>query len=265
MQTTTNYGFNIVEGTDMVNPLTQLNPNFTALDTDLKDVSDATIDSATCIKTGTVHAVTRTNTDANVFRFTATGNWNTGDTMTVDGTLVSVFLTDGTAPGNGCYVINTEVIAAIQGTRVTLYVNAADASGIAFDDTNVSFTASNVQTAIEKVDAQLNTKVSLNANGVDAYSALFDALNALIDNTKINAKSVFILNDGLRDYIYQPQFLRNATDLYIFVRTSIGSDIETSQARIASSGSMLTECTGGVVTDQSSTVPSADAKFTIIY
>lgn len=129
MQTTTNYGFNIVEGTDIVNPLTQLNPNFTALDTDLKAVSDNTIDSATCIKTGTVHAVTRVNTSANVFRFTATGNWNTGDTMTVDGTLVSVYLPDGSAPTDGCFVINTEVIAVIQGTRVTLYSNASPTPG----------------------------------------------------------------------------------------------------------------------------------------
>ena len=41
MYTTTNYGFNIVEGTDIVNPLTQLNPNFTALDTDLKTWANA--------------------------------------------------------------------------------------------------------------------------------------------------------------------------------------------------------------------------------
>lgn len=160
MQTTTNYGFNIVEGTDIVNPLTQLNPNFTALDSDLKAVSDNTVDNATCIKTGTVHAVTRVNTDASVFKFTATGNWNTGDTMTVDGTLVSVYLPDGTAPASGCFVINTEVLAAIQGTRVTLYANSADASSVAFDDSNVSYTASNVQTAIEEASTADGTEFS---------------------------------------------------------------------------------------------------------
>ena len=169
MQTTTNYGFNIVEGTDIVNPLTQLNPNFTALDTDLKAVSDATVDHATCIKTGTIHAVTRTNTDANVFRFTATGNWNTGDTMTVDGTLVSVYVSDGTAPANGCYVINTEVLASIQGTRVTLYVNSGDAANIAFDDTSVSYTANNVQTAIEAASTATGTEY---ASGVSVKSRL---------------------------------------------------------------------------------------------
>lgn len=181
MYTTTNYGFNIVEGTDMVNPLTQLNPNFTSLDTDLKAVSDATVDAATCIKTGTVHAVTRTNTDAKIFRFTATGNWNTGDTMTVDGTLVSVYLSDGSAPSNGCFVINTEVLAAIQGTRVTLYVNAGDASLIYFDDSNTSFTASNVQDAIEDVDTLAKGAsdkiMSLAVVTVSQGSFTFDALS----------------------------------------------------------------------------------------
>lgn len=160
MQSTTNYNLNIVEGTDIVNPLTQFNPNFTNIDSIMKDNADASIDHATCIKTGTVHAVTRTNTGANVFRFTATGNWNTGDTMTVDGTLVSVYASDGSAPSDGCFVINTEVIAAIQGTRVTLYANSANASSIAFNDSNVPFTASNVQNAIEEtvdlIDNRLN-------------------------------------------------------------------------------------------------------------
>ena len=158
MQTTTNYGFNIVEGTDIVNPLTQLNPNFTALDTDLKAVSDNTVDNATCIKTGTVHAVTRTNTDAKVFRFTATGNWNTGDTMTVDGTLVSVYATDGTAPANGCYVINTEVLATIQGTRVTLYVSSTDANNVSYDNTSSGLTAVNVQDAVDEIDTLVDKK-----------------------------------------------------------------------------------------------------------
>lgn len=172
MYTTTNYGFNIVEGTDMVNPLTQLNPNFTSLDTDLKAVSDNTVDNATCIKTGTVHAVTRTNTDAKVFKFTATGNWNTGDTMTVDGTLVSVFATDGSAPADGCFVINTEVIAAIQGTRVTIYVNSVDASNVPFDDNAVNFTASNVQNAIVALNGSAVTLLQQQALALSDTSYL---------------------------------------------------------------------------------------------
>ena len=52
MQTTTHYNFNIVEGTDIVNPLTQLNPNFTVLDTELYDVSLETIGNATEVVSG---------------------------------------------------------------------------------------------------------------------------------------------------------------------------------------------------------------------
>ena len=184
MQTTTNYGFNIVEGTDIVNPLTQLNPNFTTLDTDLKAVSDNTIDNATCIKTGTVHAVTRVNTDANVFRFTATGNWDTGDTMTVDGTLVSVYLPDGTAPTTGCFVINTEVVASIQGTRVTIYCNQTTAS-------NVVYGTSNVKSALDEL-----------------YNNLFSAGGAImIDHA--NYITVTMNSNGY---------------ITVFTTTSVGSD-----------------------------------------
>lgn len=156
MQTTTNYGLNIVEGTDIVNPLTQLNPNFTALDTDLKAVSDLTIDAASCVKTGTVHAVTRTLAN-NIFKFTATGNWVTGDTMTVDGISVSVFLADGEAPLTGAYVINSEVLCILNGTRVTLFVNQVGAGNVNFSDTNVRYTASDVQEAIEKASTAAGT------------------------------------------------------------------------------------------------------------
>ena len=123
MTYTTNYNLNIVEGTDIVNPLTQLNPNFTAVDGIMKANADATVTPATCIKSGTVHTVTRTNTSAEMFVFTATGDWNTGDTMTVDGVTVTPVLPDGSALLNGSYLINAEVLASIKGTKVTVYSN----------------------------------------------------------------------------------------------------------------------------------------------
>ncbi len=172
MQSTTNYGLNIVEGTDIVNPLTQFNPNFTDIDTIMKANADASVDHATCIKTGTVHAVTRTNTGASVFRFTATGNWNTGDTMTVDGTLVSVYVSDGTSPADGCFVINSEVLAAIQGTRVTLFVNSGDASNVSFDDSSVSYTANNVQTALDYASTGAGTEYNAGVSVKDMLDSL---------------------------------------------------------------------------------------------
>ena len=156
MQYTTNYNLITVEGTDVVNPLVQMNPNFTDIDSIMKDNADATVARATCTKTGTNHAVTTTNSDAAMQRFTATGNWETGDTMTIDGVSVSVYLPDGTAPQTGCFVINSEVIIAINGTRVTLYCAPAlsqSASDISYDNTLSGLSASDVQDAIDELAA----------------------------------------------------------------------------------------------------------------
>ena len=154
MTYTTNYNLMLVEGTDVVNPLTQLNPNISDIDSQMKANADATVARATCTKTGTNHAVTTTNSDAAVQRFTATGNWETGDTMTINGVSVSVYLPDGTAPQTGCFVINSEVIIAINGTRVTLYAAPAlsqQASDISYDNTLSGLAASDVQDALDEL------------------------------------------------------------------------------------------------------------------
>ena len=154
MQYTTNYNLITVEGTDVVNPLVQMNPNFTDIDSIMKANADATVARATCTKTGTTHSVVTTNSDAAVQRFTATGNWETGDTMTIDGVSVSVYLPDGTAPQTGCFVINSEVIIAINGTRVTLYAAPAlsqSASDISYDNTLSGLSASDVQDALDEL------------------------------------------------------------------------------------------------------------------
>lgn len=154
MTYTTNYNLMLVEGTDVVNPLTQLNPNISDIDSQMKSNADATVARATCTKTGTNHAVTTVNSDAAMQRFTATGNWETGDTMTIDGVSVSVYLPDGTAPQTGCFVINSEVIIAINGTRVTLYAAPAlsqSASDISYDNTLSGLSASDVQDALDEL------------------------------------------------------------------------------------------------------------------
>ena len=154
MTNTTNYGLNIVEGTDVVNPLIQFNPNFTDIDQIMKAIADASVARATCTKTGTNHAVTTVNSDAAMQRFTATGNWETGDTMTIDGVSVSVYLPDGTAPQTGCFVINSEVIIAINGSRVTLYAAPAlsqSAADISYDNTLSGLSASDVQDALDEL------------------------------------------------------------------------------------------------------------------
>ena len=74
--------------------------------------------------------------------------------MTIDGVSVSVYLPDGTAPQTGCFVINSEVIIAINGSRVTLYAAPAlsqSASDISYDNTLSGLSASDVQDALDEL------------------------------------------------------------------------------------------------------------------
>ena len=158
MQQTTNYNFNLPEGTDIVNPLVDYNPNFSSIDGILKANADRTVGRATCIKSGTTHVVTRANTGSNIINFTATGDWNAGDTMTIDSVVVSVFLPDGSAALDGAYLINSEVFGILNGTRFTLYSNITEltAALTSYDNTSSGLTASNVQDAIDEISSDLD-------------------------------------------------------------------------------------------------------------
>lgn len=154
MQYTPNYNLITVEGTDVVNPLVQMNPNFTDIDAAMFANKQAVIGSATELTSGTVHSITRLNPDSNYFRFTAVSNWNAGDSMSVDGVNVSVYLSDGTTPPTGAYIINTEVLALLSGSRVTLITStgSVNAAGVSYDNSLSGLTASNVQNAIDEVN-----------------------------------------------------------------------------------------------------------------
>lgn len=174
MQSTTNYSMNLVEGTDIVNIPVQLNPNFQTIDGAMFDNKQASIGTATEVVTGTAHAIVRNNPDSNVFRFTATGAWTAGDTMSVDGNSVTVHLSDGTVPPTGAYIIGAEVLAVINSGLVTLMIGmtppaqgvtsfnsrtgavvptAGDyvAGDIDYDNTGSGLTATDVQSAIDEL------------------------------------------------------------------------------------------------------------------
>lgn len=160
MQYTDHYNLNLPEGTDIVNPLVQDNPNYTAIDGALYANKLRTVGNATEVKSGTVHAITRSDSDIDVIRFTATGDWITGDTMTVDGTPVSVYLPDGSAPLTGAYVINSEVLMIINGSRVTLYgikvTPTPNAAAISYDGTSSGLSANDVQGAIDENNSMID-------------------------------------------------------------------------------------------------------------
>lgn len=128
MRHSDNYELNLVEGSDIVNPLIQDVPNYEAIDAAMFDNKEHSVGVATELKTGTVHALTRQNEDAAVFRFTATSDYTVGDTFEVDGVQVSALLVDGTTLPNRCYIIGSEVLASLKGTLLTVYANRTTAS-----------------------------------------------------------------------------------------------------------------------------------------
>lgn len=124
MINTTHYNLNIVEGSDLVNPLTQLNPNFETIDAAMYANEMAAFTLATELKSGTVHALTRTVTGATLFRFVATSDFTAGDTFTLDGSQVTALTTDGQPLTTGSYRIGMTVLAAVTGTVMTLFVSS---------------------------------------------------------------------------------------------------------------------------------------------
>ena len=177
MTTTTNYGYNVVDGSDQVNIQNQIAPNFTAIDSDLKSVSDAAITTATHTVAGTVHQLVRDDSDRAVIRFVATGDFATGDTFTVDGLSVTARLVNGEALQTGCFKINNCVEAVLVGT--VLNVNAvnptvSDASDVSYDNTGSGLAATNVQDALDEINNDVETvatDLSDLADNVETYAS----------------------------------------------------------------------------------------------
>lgn len=140
MRTTTYYNLNIVEGTDIVNPLTVDNPNYDKIDEVMHDNAVSGVTLATEIANATVHAITRENSECAVIRFIATSEWKAGDTVTVDGVPVTALLPSGETLPDGAYVINANVLCILTGTNLTVYAERKKenkANEISYNDTTV--------------------------------------------------------------------------------------------------------------------------------
>lgn len=159
MLSTTHFNLNIVEGTDLVNPLTQLNPNFQAIDDAMYANEMAAFTLATELKSGTIHALTRTVAGAGLFRFVATSDFTAGDTFTLDGNQVTALTTDGQPLTTGSYRIGMTVLAAVTGTVMTLFVSsgtvatAADSERLGGELPAYYATAANLQTVSDTATA----------------------------------------------------------------------------------------------------------------
>ena len=137
MKQTSHYKFKQYEGADLFNPLTVEAKNIQDIDAGMYANKTAAVQSATEVKSGTVHAITRTVPGASVIKFVATSDWTAGDTCTVDGVQVSTLLTTGETLPTGAWKINASVLAILNGTVLTVFVSAPTGEGGDIDATTL--------------------------------------------------------------------------------------------------------------------------------
>lgn len=214
MSLTPNFGFNIPDSTDIVNLLTQCYPNFTIADTALQAIKQQGISQATESKSGTVHNIVRVDSDCSVFWFTATSNYTTGDTFTVDGSPVTAVKVSGAGLETGDFVINSNVPCIVKGSVLTVLAGGGSSTVVAqdvtYDNTGSGLTATNVQDAIDEVVADIpanasalsydNTVSGLTAtdvqNAIDELKALIPATPQYITTGLSIVANRCALNDG---------------------------------------------------------------------
>ena len=129
MKNTTNYNLKQYEGADLFNPLTVEAQNVQAIDAGMYANKTAAVQTATELKSGTVHALTRSVPGAAVIRFVATSDWTSGDTCTVDGVQVTTLLTTGETLPTGAWKINANVLAILNGTVLTVFTSTPTGGG----------------------------------------------------------------------------------------------------------------------------------------
>lgn len=236
MSLTPNFGFNIPNSTDIVNLLTQCYPNFSTADTAMQAIKETGVTVATESKAGTVHNIVRNSADCALLWFTATSNYATGDTFTVDGSPVSAVKVSGAGLETGDFVINSNVLAIVKGAVLTVLAGGGssqiEAQDVDYDNTVSGLTATNVQAAVDELAARPVTATAADvtydntASGLTAtdVQAAIDELKALIPSGRqyvTTGLSTFnnrcVINDG--GYAIENGFVY--VDITITATTSI--------------------------------------------
>ncbi|MEE1072682.1 MAG: hypothetical protein U0L26_09920 [Cellulosilyticum sp.] len=125
MSQTTYYEFNKPEGTDLVNPLVDTNPNWDKLDNDLHEFNERSIANCTEVVSLGVHTISRLDTTSKFLKWIATANFTAGETFTVDGVVVAASTPAGAALATGAYVTGSVVLACLNAdnSAMTIFVS----------------------------------------------------------------------------------------------------------------------------------------------
>ena len=111
---TTYYEFNKPAGSDLVNPLVDQIPNWDKADNALHGLSVNSIGTATEVVALGVHALTRVHQpDAKFIQFIATGDYDAGETFTLDGVAIAAAYPDGSPLAEDAYVTGATVLIGL--------------------------------------------------------------------------------------------------------------------------------------------------------
>lgn len=229
MTQTTYYEFNKPEGTDLVNPLVDTNPNWDALDADLHEFNERSIANCTEVVALGVHTISRLDTTAKFLKWIATANYTAGETFTVDGLPVAATTPAGATLATNAYVTGSVVLACLNAdnTAMTIFVSgttvASDAERLGGELPSYYATQSDMsdaETDILNLQNQMgNTSIvgigdgtatgaisALNADLIDLRRnnmPILDFNNALVNFTTANsAINITIPDDGNDYYIF---------------------------------------------------------------
>lgn len=188
---TTYYNFNKPEGTDLVNPLVDTNPNWDALDADLHDFNERSIANCTEVTSLGVHAISRLDQTAKFLKWIATANFTAGDTFTVDGLVVAASTPAGGSLSTNAYVTGAVVLACLNSdnSAMTVYVagtNVADDSNRLGGELPAYYaTDSDMNTAQNDITNLQNTIGNTSIVGIGDGTAT-GAISALNNDLTVN-------------------------------------------------------------------------------
>lgn len=213
MTQTTYYEFNKPEGTDLVNPLVDTNPNWDALDADLHEFNERSIANCTEVVALGVHTISRLDTTAKFLKWIATANYTAGETFTVDGLPVAATTPAGATLATNAYVTGSVVLACLNAdnTAMTIFVSgttvASDAERLGGELPSYYATQSDMsdaETDILNLQNQVGN-TSIVGIGDGTCTGAIDALNADLSDVKTSNRTLIdtiTSFDNTTDHVY---------------------------------------------------------------
>ena len=222
MRKSENFDLNLCEGTDIFNPLTIDVPNYEKIDAQMEKNYNLSVGKATELKTGTVHALVRENANCPMIHFTATSNFTSNDTFTVDGVQVSALLVDGSTLPTNCYIIGSEVICYLKGTLLTFFLSGSiskDSEKLGGElpnyyakQANVEQLETTVNSMGEIVDKNANDIVKINNNLENIFAInYYSQDNIIVTGKEIVTIDLDTFKSGYSRVCFSDIALTNAT------------------------------------------------------